>query len=87
MTVTEDGEDASTLAGTADATSSTTLMSKMPPSLSMDKNVTPSTTLKMYLPPTVRDDGIEQDIEEDDAAGDVLLATTEGFDDKVKRQI
>ena len=87
MTVTEDGEDASILAGTADATSSTTLMLKMPPSLSTDKYVTASTTLKMYLPPTVRVDGIEQENREDDAAGDVLLMTTEGSDDELKRQI
>jgi hypothetical protein len=41
----------------------------------------------MYLPPTVRVDGIEQENREDDAAGDVLLMTTEGSDDELKRQI
>jgi hypothetical protein len=87
VTVTEYGKDASTVEGAADATSSKTLMSKMPPSRSIDNHVTESTTLRMYLPPTVRADGIGQEKREDEAAGEVLLMLTDGSDDSMKRQM
>jgi hypothetical protein len=41
----------------------------------------------MYLPPNVSDDGMEQERSEKEAAGDALVAITEGFDDKVNRQM
>ena len=41
----------------------------------------------MYFPPTVRDDGMEQERSEKEAAGDALVAITEGLDDKVNRQM
>ena len=59
-------------------------LTKVPPSLSTDKIVTTSAPLKTYLPPT---DGIEQEKRDDEAAGDVLLMTAEGSDDRTKWQI
>jgi hypothetical protein len=85
--VTDDIEDASRLTGIADTIRSTKLISKRPPSLSTDNEVTESTTLSMYLPPTATAVGIGQEKRDDDAAGDALLVTTEGLDDKINRQM
>ncbi len=79
MTVTTDGDDASTLTGATEAICSTKLIIKTPPSLSTAVKVTASTRLRMCLPPTAAV-GIAQGREETDAAGDELIKTTEGFD-------
>jgi len=62
VTVTTDGDDASTLPGATEAICSTKLIIKTPP-------VTASTRLRMCLPPTAAVD-IAQWREETDAAGD-----------------
>ena len=84
--MTTDGDDASTLTGTTDATCSTKLITKTPPSLSMAVKVSESTRPRMYPPPAA-DAGIAQERDETDAAGDELVTTTEGFDTDMNRQV
>ena len=87
VTVRTPGEEASTLRGLTEAMASRTSISSTPPSLSTEENETESITPRMYFPPTVRDDGMEQERSEKEAAGDALVAITEGLDDKVNRQM
>ena len=81
------GDDASILRGLTEARCSITSISSTPPSLSREENESESITLRMYLPATVRDDGAEQEKSEKEAAGDALVAITDGLDDKVNRQM
>jgi len=78
MTVTIDGEDAATSDGFTEETCSITLNSKTPSSLSTEESVTESTRLRMYLPPIVSAARVEQEMREDDWAGDELVTINKG---------